>query len=547
MSCEGALRREFPDRAALLPNRLAEDAEFLGNLFDAIRKLDAEEVPLPKSKSKKDIPARPGEGGTSSPVLITGMIIDIVAGLGKSVKPKRIVKRSREQVNWENDSQFHRAPTWLLLRAATRLVLDRIETANTGEGMSCYKQVMAYHHGRILRLAVRSATSMPSDTLMTMQAKLARRIMKLNPSQHSAWLDDISETLTSSQKLLDNRWRGIQHADATPLPLDELPRLKFRRDCELKLNNFRKHLEWIQSRSAPEGNSTGPGDLTTLAPTPNTRLPVLSATIPEDPTMNLPELLEFEAWVESTLPNFVLQLEGQAIVVILDALRELDKLTKAYRSRATSSYVGIPEAMSIMHLAILELWIAMDRVAGMSIPLLLRYDPGFKPCLVNGLLLESKKDMKRLKAVENYLSERKRKSPIEYTSAFTDFGHGHSFAAQYYLGSSRHQKLHRDIERWAREKAQRKADELASLKRQYTNLACTVARSECHSRWNEDLGLYVHETKTCKRCLTYAKMDLSGSRFSSGHYPKTLSWPRLWLLRLTFPRPSEYGAISPGS
>ena len=115
------------------------------------------------------------------------MLVDIIAGLGTEVGPTRIAKRTREQVSWDNARlPFHRSPAWLLLRAAMRLVLDR-QTA-LADVKSQYKSLMAYHHAQVLQVATRAA-DIPSDTLFSMRAKLARRIKKLDPTEGYAMAD----------------------------------------------------------------------------------------------------------------------------------------------------------------------------------------------------------------------------------------------------------------------------------------------------------------------------------------------------------------------
>lgn len=112
---------------------------------------------------------------TNSPFLVTDMVIGILAGLGRRVKPQRIFKRSYEQVNWNSARlPFHRSPTWLLLRTALPLVLDR---DSYKDGHVLYKALMAFYHGCHLDQAV--WLGLDREVRFVMGAKVACRVVKL--------------------------------------------------------------------------------------------------------------------------------------------------------------------------------------------------------------------------------------------------------------------------------------------------------------------------------------------------------------------------------
>ncbi len=213
MSCKGSLLREFPDRAAVVALDKLRDDDFLGELADIIQKLDVGIAPVARPKVTKAGTEQPEERDTLSPILATGMLIDVLVGLGQSVEPDRITKRSREQVSW-NDAflPFHRSATWLLLRVALRLVLDR-KAVLSGEE-SWYKPLMAYHHARVLSMAMRPRKPrIPSDKLFSMKAKLVRRIVKLDPAEEAGWLGEVRKTVKLSQAVLRKRWKKAQEVE----------------------------------------------------------------------------------------------------------------------------------------------------------------------------------------------------------------------------------------------------------------------------------------------------------------------------------------------
>ncbi|KAK4153473.1 hypothetical protein C8A00DRAFT_33763 [Chaetomidium leptoderma] len=502
MSCKGALLREFPNRAATITIDKLKDDDFLDELVHVIQKLEVGIAPMARPKVTKAGTVQPEERDTLSPTLATGMLIDVLVGLGQGIVPQRITKRSREQVGWDNVLlPFHRSPTWLLLRVALRLVLDR-QAVLVGKE-SWYKPLMAYHHARILSIAVRATQpSIPNDKLFSMNAKLARRIIKLDPIHNTRWLEDVRKSVSQSRAILEERWEKVQDGDAKVLPLNELPELSFHHDCELKVRNLGQHLSWIKSRSTGHRDPMGPGDLTHFDSLPHSELPALSSYAPDDAAMDCSELLAFEAWVESALPKWSNdQPEPNA------AVNSLQSLIDAYHKRARAAYEGVPDALSVMYLVIMELWVAMDKIAGNAIPLLLDYDPGFPPDVFHPLLLERKEEMGRLKQLEDYLSRRQNRAPSPYPSAFGGFGRKESFAVRFYPTSSEHQRLRKEIESWGSTMEEEKLQEYREMKAKHESLARNISERECEYYWdNRRRGRY-HSFR-CTRCPLVEQMDL---------------------------------------
>ncbi|KAB5572265.1 hypothetical protein GE09DRAFT_662607 [Coniochaeta sp. 2T2.1] len=346
MSCQGALLREFPDRAAVVALDKVRNDDFLDVLADTIQKLDVSIAPVARPKTSKAGTTQPEERDTVSPILLTGMLIDVLVGMGRSVDPDRITKRSREHVGWNNAFlPFHRSPTWLLLRVALRLVLDR--SAILGGGESCYKPLMAYHHACILDMATQAPKPpIPSDKLFSMTAKLARRIVKLNPQDEPGWLGQIRDIATQSHAVLRSRWEKVQDGDTKLLPLDKLPNLSFDQDSELKLKNLRAHLSWMKSRITCHRSPMGLGDTTHFTSLQHSEPPALSSSeAPKDASMELTQLLDFETWVESALSGWSkskMDLKATNInhEVSESAVKTLQDLIDVYYERARAAYGG---------------------------------------------------------------------------------------------------------------------------------------------------------------------------------------------------------------
>ncbi|KAK4449026.1 hypothetical protein QBC34DRAFT_351713 [Podospora aff. communis PSN243] len=502
MSCEGCLLREFPDRAVEVPIGKIRDPALLDVLVDAIQKLESTVLPRARPKVKKAGTAQPEERDTLSPVLATGLLTDVLAGLGREVHPERIVKRSREQVCWSDTRlPFHRSATWLLLRVGLRLVLDRRATLREA---SWYKPLMAYHCARLVDLALRpSRPLVSSDMIFCMESKLLRRIVKLDPTGdvRSGWLLGVHNTTQRVKDTLDARWRAAQKNDNRVLPLDQLSQLSFDQDSELKLNKLRKHLSWVDSRDNDMQTNMGDGDMTTFHQLPQKNLPCLDRSSHQDAAMTRCELLDFEAWVESSLSTW---LNGDHPSPVND-VASLNELIEAYHIRASAAYDGIPGALSIMYLVILELWIAMDRLAGGDIPLLLDYDPGFPSNAFHSLLLERTEEMCRLHAVENYLARRRQEAPNSYPSAFKGFGDDNSFAVRFASPSVEHQRLRRAIEAWGAQRRAEKLEEYERSTKRYRSLAEDFDAASCEYYYNSRHYRHFHSS-SCRRCRLEREM-----------------------------------------
>lgn len=95
MSCQGAPLRDLPDRAAVVALDKVREDDFLDVLADTIQKLDVGIAPVARPKVSKAGTTQPEERDTVSPILVTGMLIDVLVGMGRSVDPDRRRESSR--------------------------------------------------------------------------------------------------------------------------------------------------------------------------------------------------------------------------------------------------------------------------------------------------------------------------------------------------------------------------------------------------------------------------------------------------------------------
>ncbi|KAK4101180.1 hypothetical protein N658DRAFT_516062 [Parathielavia hyrcaniae] len=418
MSCKGRLVREFPDCAATVCRKTVLDPHFLDEFVDVLRCLELQASPQARPKSSKFGHEFDESRDTSSPLLISSMVLATLAGLGRSVTPRRVTKGSREQVNWDSTLlSWHRSPTWMLLRVAVRLVLDR------NNSPSLYKALFAFHHARLLDQAVQ--LGLDSDLRFAMAAKLARRIMKLSPCGDPPWLRTARDVLNANQKSLQRRWQDEQ-ARSTPVAIEpgRLEALSFKADTNLRLQELSRHLTWVSSRSIEIGQGTaGPGDKSVFSRFRADILPVLF-----------------------------------------------------------HSYQNNPEALSLMYLVIMELYVALDKIAGNACPLLLDYNPGFGfSGFLDRLILSTRNQMVRLAAIEPYILDRRDRAPDRYPLAFEGLGLAKSFAVRYFKSSPEHQSLHDSIKAEAERSAAIKVQEYRTMRSTHAELrmACAYNCEAC--------------------------------------------------------------------
>jgi hypothetical protein len=189
------------------------------------------------------------------------------------------------------------------------------------------------------------------------------------------------------------------------------------------------------------------------------------------------------------------------------ACSDVANLIKDYVSEASATYEGDPEAISLMYLTVLDLWVCLDKMATKHEPILLDYEPGFPPALFEPLLLPRKCQMERLLAVEKHIVSRKTRSNPACSSVFSSFSAKNSIAVRYFKQSPMHQKLYADIERDAFVVREKKKQELIRKEEEQANLEAKAAATEhtMQSHWKYNKHTHVSEETTrhagsCQKC-----------------------------------------------
>jgi hypothetical protein len=255
-----------------------------------------------------------------------------------------------------------------------------------------------------------------------------------------------------------------------------------------------------------KANTAGPGDLTKSFVFAAYSLPVF----PRHEADERLALLELELWIELNLASWITNWElqvakdgGNSKTRAESDMRSLKKLTTQYYAMASGAYLKNPEALSLMYLNLMDLWVVMDKVAGVAVPLLLEYDPCFPPDLFRPLILPTKRQMARLHGIEAYLSDREHRAKAtrrsSYGSMYLNFGQRESFAVRYFDSSPEHQMLLQRIEDESEQTENQRIQQYHQLRARHEDLARERSLATHDVEWNyhQRRNIHVHNCEAC--------------------------------------------------
>lgn len=151
-----------------------------------------------------------------------------------------------------------------------------------------------------------------------------------------------------------------------------------------------------------------------------------------------------------------------------------------------------------MMLTVMELWVALDKLATSACPLLAQYSPEIPEKFTEPLLLRQAQAIERANVVERHLQQRHH-GTVQDTPIFSDSIDSLSFAYQYFEGCPRMQETKTLIEDVARRRRSEKLSELERLNAEYASLMAQAERTP-HKTYEDDEGLRIHVRKGCRKC-----------------------------------------------
>ncbi|KAM0720782.1 hypothetical protein Q7P37_003067 [Cladosporium fusiforme] len=470
----GRLVRTFPGHAVEVALGGTEEADFISTVANLLATMCQQPVPRMQPQSKKARGHHNEIRDTTHPAIISELFFGFLKGFGKPVAVPAISKKTREDVLWKDAAApWRRSPMWLLIRVVLQLTLER---ASDGSPF-LYKQAMVFIMSHILQSSLEQGFA--ADVLYVMSAKIVRRLCKFHNSTKDKAKADTSpvvkhvrKVLASTSSVLSKHWNEVQQQDSQKIDLDHLPKLRFEADTHVALPSLDKHIERINSRKHDEKfvNFLPTSGLIRYTPED---LPQLSDSRFSDDCYAIANLEQFEQWIDCHLEKWTLSNKQD------NDCEKLHRLLVEYHNFAGRHYEDNPEALSVMLLTILELWIACDKIATRIEPLLANYNPGIPLDALQCLLLPFHRQMERLTLVEQYIQQREQQSHLKNADMLLDMSRPEGFANRYFAQSPTHQSLKHDILRQAEDARKAKKVELERLRDEYRRLNTLYNNTQC--------------------------------------------------------------------
>lgn len=487
MSSPGKLVRPFPGRAVEVPNSITEDVGFFAEISNLLVTMDNDVLKKSAATITKAGSEVNEDRDSAHPHLISQLFIGILRGMGKEVEPRQVVKRIADDVLW-NDAHkpWRRSPVWLIVRVALQTSLS-----STAE----YKYFMVYFEARLLRRALEHKL-FSSDLLFAMRVKVARRLYKVHASAPDFLVNFIKAVGDQTEKVLQGRWSQVQLAQGKSPDWNPAVHT-FEESINQTLPNSRAYLEQVFRGRSNDNNSSS------FSPIPKSRLSHVQdfakytdgALTSAFSSNSHVALFDFEASVHNHLSEWTTQNLGatSACDVIFSCLKQ-------YISHSGSHYTMDVADKSIMVLTIMELWVALDRVATSQCPLLLDYSPELEDKLIESLLLRTSLHIDRAGMVQRHLRQRHANaSQAGKGSVFSDDMTEDSLPIRYFRQSPSQQALKEEIEQQAQLKRDAKIEEMKRLNKERRAFSDRLSQME-HEYKASYSGYFRHDKSSCERC-----------------------------------------------
>jgi len=481
---EGKLLCSYPGPAIQVPVGIFMDEWFLRELSSFLVQMDVDRLDSTPTTPKENSTVRE----SVHPGYISELLVGILRGCGRPAVVDRITKRIGDEVlsntpgTRVQDKPWRRSPLWLILRVTLQSSL---------RSSNLYKPFVLFFHAHLLRCGVRQ--DLPSGLLFIMRAKMARRLSKLGPDVLHHIYQFVHDSARETEALLSKRWVAFQETESIHSILP-LKRLNFVADSNITLVKSHSYLAGIllsDSQGFKHGNFT-PSYRPRLynehdfAQFTNGRL---ANAIAKDRHIAVADFelsveMHLETWVTASTNN------DKTLEVIASCIEQ-------YFSGAKDLYKDNPEDNSMMILTIMDLWVALDRLAIQACPLLKQYSPEIPSNFLHCLLLHRSAALKPALHVEEYLC-RRHEEALEATSIFSNGVDDSCFALKYFRTSENLQRLYDEISMHARRNEAAKRTELGSLNEE-SRLILRKASKMDHKQFKDKFERETHSA-SCKKC-----------------------------------------------
>ncbi|KAI1770978.1 hypothetical protein F4818DRAFT_454894 [Hypoxylon cercidicola] len=461
ISTQGRLRRLFPGSSIAIPLATFQSREFQATVAYALSKMSYQTAYDTKPRAKKGGQLHDEDRDTTHPKMITELFSAFLRSMGSPCQVSSIWKNTREEVFWQGGSinPWHRSALWLLVRVTLQLQFSRSEASSDPPEQN-YKMFMLFFMATLL---VQSrAFNLSSDILSAMSAKVSRRQRKLTRSIPQPLLSFVESTLSTIHEVLQEKWATIQEQHSIPSKLEGLRNLDFYQDTYTELTSLDEYVKGIENRKEYDSSFTihltCPLEIDSAYDEPKFTFSPTSAYATFD-------LATFESWVASNLRDWLgIHIAQPTTTGVLRGWIE------TYHEVALTQYTSNPEALSVMILTILELWIASDMSAIRLCRLLNKYDPEIPLSLLENLNLPLKRQMERLVEIEQYLKNRSEQATFSSAEVLRKLDGTNCFPVQYFNQSDTHKELFREINDNATKDREEKLAEYREIRQHYQDL-----------------------------------------------------------------------------
>ncbi|RYO94253.1 hypothetical protein DL763_004139 [Monosporascus cannonballus] len=494
----GALSWSFPGVAIHLPSSVLDDDDFLESFC-----MFLEQASVETTKKLSEYAVKAGAGlwesrETPDPSLITSLLAAILEANGTRISPTLLQKKVRDEVLWfDAEAPWRRLPYWLVLRVS----ISRYLAMMLGDGLSArfqYKVFMCLVHASMLS-DIQQVVSLEDQEFL--KAKLCRRLFKLDSdrSQQSQKAQAACDTLFATLSPLLNK---VIKATATRIqtvwdqerlkttkPILPLPIRASPQDLRLSLIASRQYLRDARKRFQGIRYPRSSFNAEAIVLNPSQHFHELAP--------DLFGLFKLEKRIRLACDSPVSGSQdlSRRCVALHAALLE-------YIDRVGSRYDGNTEQKSLMLLLIMEIWMAMDKIACTLFPLLLDYHPIFPPCLLEVFHLSALTDLARARKVQRYLRTRESLCRSTRMTIFDDPVKG-CFGERYFNESSDAGTLAAmlsEIQETAEEDRKLKEGEWLKLSSEYEALTKEIDSTTCLNIIDGGFTLPRHDARNCPKC-----------------------------------------------
>ncbi|KAI1434570.1 hypothetical protein GGR50DRAFT_391374 [Xylaria sp. CBS 124048] len=488
LAAGNTLQWDFPSHSAQV--RLGDLLEepFQESLAEFLEQASMESIYSLQASARKAQVSVTETRDTSSPALITHMLMPLLEAVGSRFQSPGLRKRIRDEVNINNaDLPWRRLPFWLVLRvAAQRQLCLRL---GNEQGRIGYKFLMCLLLAGLLK---DSAGRLRPELVITLRAKLCRRMVKLEKERSgiSAAEADIYESLfaqvspvieaaveEANDKVV-TAWENFKQA--TTRRVTRLPRYAPDSSLSLSLPNSGAYLDNVLNTRFTQQVNCVSDELP-----PSNHKAVTKSREFTDRIFSL-AAMETRAVDDKMLDTDTL---GHPEVKCVELAAQIRQVF----SEIGTTYDSDPEQMSTIILCLFSLWVCLDKCAIRACRLLEGYRPVFSPELLNVLHLPTMSGMRRLQDIQTYLDQRC--SGSRY-GTILDMNNKNSLAVRYVAGSADMQTLCQHIQAASDQACDDKKKEWEEAYDEFEDLTIKVSEGVCCCSWHDGQ----RDVRGCTKC-----------------------------------------------